>query len=120
MTQVVRIESGLENIDIKNRVGIVEQGPFTMHFVAASATDDVCGLIGAVGDYLHELICVVATAATSRVQLKDGGGTARDILPANVVGINTYVIPVNARCRDAGWKISTQAGVTVFAVGRFT
>jgi len=89
--------------------------------VAASQTDQALGPAGAAGDYLEHLICVVATAATSSVDLQDGAGTAFNVLPANVgEGIGTYVIPIKAHSRTGAWSVTTGAGVSVFASGNFT
>ena len=92
--------------------------------VAASQTDQMLGATGAVNDYLEGLICVVATAATSQVQIKDGNGSAITVLPNNVGGgVGTYFVPLGLACIAAttpGWKISTAAGVTVIATGNFT
>jgi hypothetical protein len=89
--------------------------------IAASQTDQVMGNAGAAGDFLDTLICVVATAATSTVSLKDGGGSSISILPAAVgQGIGTYSIPVRMRSQAGPWKVTTGAGVSVIAVGNFT
>src|SRR5438477_10141213 len=89
--------------------------------VAASQTDQVMGGAGAAGDYLARLICVVATAATSTVSLKDGGGSAINVLPNAVGGgIGTYVIEIDVTSQAGAWKVTTGAGVSVIAVGQFT
>lgn len=89
--------------------------------VAASQTDQVMGGNGNRGDYLEQVVCVVATAATSTVQIKDGGGSAITILPATVgQGIGTYTIPLKIFSLAGAWKVSTGAGVSAIVVGRFT
>ncbi len=92
--------------------------------VAAGAADQILGAVGAAGDHLCRLICVVATAATAQVQIKDGDGAAITVLPNSPGGgIGTYVIEVQAKARNAttpGWKVTTGAGVSVLAVGDFT
>ena len=92
--------------------------------VAASQTDQIMGASGAVGDYIEGLICVVATAATSQVQIKDGNGSAITVLPNAVgAGVGTYYVPLGLKCIAAttpGWKITTAAGVSVIATGDFT
>jgi len=89
--------------------------------VAASQTDQVLGTSGAVGDYLGKLICVVATAATAQVQIKDGSGSAITVFPNSPGGgIGTYTILVGAKCTGLGWKVTTGAGVSVIAVGAFS
>lgn len=88
--------------------------------VAASQGAQVLGNAGAAGDYLERLICVVATAATSQVQLTDGGGAAITLLPNAVGGgIGTYVIDVGCMSKAGPWKVTTAAGVSVLAVGSF-
>jgi len=93
-------------------------------YVAASQTDTLLGSTGVAGDYLETLICVVSTAATSQVQIKDGNGTARIVLPNAVGGgIGTYPISLGIKCTAAttpGWRITTAAGVAVLATGNFT
>ena len=97
---------------------------FESKTVPASATATILGATGAVGDYLEGLLCVVSTAATSQVQITDGNGTATTVLPNAVgAGVGTYYVPIGALCVNAttpGWKITTAAGVSVFATGKFT
>ena len=90
--------------------------------VAASQTDQIMGPVGAVGNVLKRLIVSVATVATSTVSIKDGDGVAIVITAANTP-IGVYTVDVDARCVNAttpGWKVTTGAGATVLAVGRFT
>jgi len=98
---------------------LVEAGEWVT--VANSQTDRVLGAATTgVGDYLERLICVVATAATSSVSIKDGSGLGISVLPAAVGGgVGTYPIPVGLTSKNGRWKITTGAGVTVIAVGRF-
>jgi hypothetical protein len=92
--------------------------------VAASQSDQILGPVGAVGNVLSRLIITVATAATAAVSIKDGNGSSISILPNTPGGgIGVYVVEVNARCVNTttpGWKVTTGAGSTVLAVGRFT
>lgn len=89
--------------------------------VAASQTDQAMGPTGAVGDYLEQLVCVVSTAATAATSIKDGSGSAIQVLPNSPGGgIGTYVIPIRAVSNSGAWKITTGAGVAVLATGRFT
>lgn len=89
--------------------------------VAAGQTDQVCGTVGAAGDYLHSVVCVVATAATATTSIQDGSDTAINVLPNSPGGgVGTYVIPLGLRSRTGAWSITTGAGVSVIAVGRFT
>lgn len=89
--------------------------------VAVSQTDQILGVAGKVGDYIERLIITVATAASGTVSIKDGDGSAIPITAANTP-IGVYVVEVGARCTAAttpGWKVTTGAGATVLAVGRF-
>lgn len=92
--------------------------------VAASQSDQILGPVGAVGNLLLRLIITVGTAATAAVSIKDGNGSAIPILPNSPGGgVGVYVVDVNARCVNSttpGWKVTTGAGSTVLAVGRFT
>lgn len=86
--------------------------------VASSQTDQVMGPVGAAGDILQELVVTVTAAATSAVSIKDGGGSAIPIVPANAA-IGVYSIRVGALSTSGAWKLTTAAGVSVLAVGRF-
>lgn len=107
--------------DADNDVRVVEMGRFNYETVAASQSDQVLGGTGAIGDFLHALICVVATAATAAVSIKDGSGSAIAVLPNSPGGgIGTYVIQLNLPSTAGAWKVTTGAGVAVIAVGRFS
>ena len=86
--------------------------------VAASQTGQVLGTNGAVGDYLHRIIAVVATAGTSTVSILDDT-TSISLLPANTP-IGTYSLELNLRSQNGQWKVTTGAGVSVIAVGIFS
>jgi hypothetical protein len=89
--------------------------------VPVSQTAQVLGSTGAVGDYLHRIICTVSTAATGNVVILDGTGFSHTILPALAgTGINVYNIEINAISRNGPWKITTGAGVEVLTIGIFT
>lgn len=89
--------------------------------VAAAATTQALGATGAVGDYLDTLVCVVATAATSQVQIKDGANAAITVLPNAVgAGVGTYHVALGLVSTNGAWQITTAAGVSVVATGNFT
>lgn len=88
--------------------------------VAAGQTDQVLGATGGAGDWLEQIIVTVATAASAQVQIQDGNGTAYTVLPNSPGGgIGVYVIPIKAESVTGAWSITTGAGSTVFATGRF-
>lgn len=89
--------------------------------VAAGQTDSVLGSPGAVGDWLGSLVVVVATAATSQVQIQDGDGAAFTVFPANPGGgVGTYNVQIGIRSVIGPWSVTTGAGVSVIAIGSFT
>ena len=89
--------------------------------VAASQTDQVLGGAGAAGDFLDTLTITVATVATAAVSIKDGGGAAISIMPNSPGGgVGVYVVAIRARSQNGAWKVTTGAGSTVIATGRFT
>lgn len=96
------------------------QGHYEYETVAAGQTDQALGATGGAGDFLEGLLCVVSTAATSQVQIKDGAGSAITVLPNAVGGgIGSYYVPINARSASGAWSVTTAAGVEVFATGNF-
>ena len=92
--------------------------------VAASQSAQVLGGTGAVGDYLHRIVCTVTTAATGNVVIVDGSGAGiltHTVVPASPgSGINVYNVELNAISANGAWKITTGAGVEVMAVGIFS
>lgn len=89
--------------------------------VAASATAQVLGATGGIGDNLSHLICVVTDVANAQVQVKEVGGSNFTVLPATVAAVGTYAIQLGVRAvTGAGWAVTTGSGVTVVAVGDFT
>ena len=104
--------------------GIANPYRYQYEHVAASQTAQVLGGTGAIGDYIHRLICTVTTAATGNVVLVDGTGVGiltHTILPALAgTGINVYNVEINAASTTGAWKVTTGAGVEVMAVGIFS
>ena len=114
----IRVTSS--SIDTTNNVMKVEQ-QFEYETVAASQTDQVLGSTGSAGDLLSSLVITVGTAASAATSIKDGAGSSIPILPNSPGGgIGVYVVPLNIVSTDAGWKVTTGAGSTVVAIGRFT
>ena len=83
-----------------------------------SALTGSTGKSGDKGDYLHAVIVSVATSATSTVTLTDNT-SGMTLVPANTP-IGVYAIELNVTSKSGAWKITTAAGVTVIAVGRFS
>lgn len=89
--------------------------------IAASQSDSVLGTVGAEGDLLESLVITVGTAATAAVSIKDGSGSSIPILPNSPGGgLGVYVVPLSILALTGPWKVTTGAGSTVVATGRFT
>lgn len=87
--------------------------------VAVSQSDQVIGPTGAAGDLLERVIVSVATAATGTCSIKDGGGSAIPLTAANTP-IGVYIVNLGIRSSSGAWKVTTGAGATALAVGKFT
>jgi len=99
----------------------VIKGGDEYELVAASQTNQVLGATGAAGDYLDQLLIVVATAATAQVQLKDGSGTAFTVFPNSPGGgVGSYPLPIGLRSTNGAWQVTTGAGASVIASGDFS
>ena len=106
-------------VAVVNPVSIVGTSDYAT--VAASQTDQVLGATGAKGDFLDTLIITVGTAATAATSIKDGGGSSIPILPNSPGGgIGVYEVHPRAFSTAGAWKVTTGAGATVVAVGKFT
>lgn len=86
--------------------------------VAVSQTDQVLGPVGGAGDILERLVVNVSTSATGTVSIKDGSDSPVQIVPANTP-VGVYSVLVGARSVSGAWKVSTGAGASTIAVGRF-
>ena len=98
--------------------GINGDYQYAYETVAASQTAQVLGGTGATGDYVHRLIVTVATSASGTVALLDNT-TSIPITAANTP-IGVYVVDIGALSRNGAWKITTGAGASVIAVGKFS
>ena len=94
--------------------------------VAASASDQMLGATGAVGDYLAEVLIIPGSTSPGAVSIKDGNGSAITIFAGGASSVSNLVpfaVPLGIRCTAAttpGWKITTGANVTAIGVGDFT
>jgi hypothetical protein len=91
---------------------------FPYETVAAGQTAQVLGGTGATGDYIDKLIVTVATAASGTVALLDDT-TSIPITAANTA-IGVYTVQLGILSKNGAWKVTTGAGATVIAVGRFS
>lgn len=98
--------------------GVFTPYEFPYETVAASQTAQVLGGTGAIGDYIDKLVITVATAASGTVALLDDT-TSISITAANTP-IGVYTVHLNMRSVNGAWKVTTGAGASVIAVGRFS
>lgn len=85
--------------------------------VGAGVTAQTLGPTGAAGDVLERLVVHVGTSASGTVSILDGG-VGMAIVPANTT-IGVYSVLVGARSMNGAWKVTTGAGASVMAIGRF-
>lgn len=96
--------------------------PSNYQVVAPSSSNVVLKTAnGGTADYIENLVCVVTTATTSQVQIKDGAGSAITVFPNSPGGgIGTYVIRLAMKSNSGSWQVTTGAGVSVIATGAFS
>jgi hypothetical protein len=88
--------------------------------IAAGATNTVLGAgSNKGGDFILSMNVIVTAAATSQVQLKDGGDAAFTVVPANTP-VGVYSLYLALRAQKGAWQVSTQAGVSANVAGDFT
>jgi hypothetical protein len=100
--------------------GVSSPYRYQYEHVAVSQTAQVLGGTGAIGDYLHRLVCTVSTAATGAVTLLDGATSPVVLTNSPGDGIGVYNIEMNVVSKVGAWKVTTGAGVEVLAVGIFS
>ena len=92
--------------------------------VAASATDQIMGATGAIGDLLVSVLIVPSSTSPGAVTVKDGAaGPAITIFAGGATSIATLhpvSVPLNLKSTGAGWRVTTGAGLTAIATGNFT
>lgn len=100
----------------------VELGPFAAKTIAASQTTAVLGATGAVGDYLYGFHIQPTSTTCGAVTVYDGTSTAIYTYPGGTIGadLRPFGVQITAKCANAGWHVTTGAGVTVTAIGSFT
>ena len=116
---LINIASG-EFVDTTNNFALVELRNPNYETVAASQTDQVLGATGAVGDFIHRLICIITTSTGTAVSIKDGSGSSIPVLPTGISAPNYFNIELNATSTSGAWSVTTGANVVVLAIGRFT
>jgi hypothetical protein len=95
-------------------------GPFEYETVAVSQTGQALGLTGSEGDYIHGLIINTITVATASVTLIDGTTSIVIQTGSASLTVGPEFIPLGLTSRNGAWSITTGAGATVIAIGKFT
>lgn len=131
VTPAVAGQSATVRVDLQRRLIIASEagsplstlagGGSAYQAVAASQTNKILGATGATGDYLGSLVITVGTAATAAVSIKDGAGSAIPIMPNSPGGgVGVYTVPIGAVSTSGAWQVTTGAGSSVVAFGKFT
>lgn len=90
--------------------------------VAASATDQVLGVTGAIGDHIGGVLIIPASTSPGAVTLTDNA-TAITIFAGGATSVSNLVpffVPLGIDSVSGAWKLTTGANVSAIAVGRFT
>lgn len=91
--------------------------------VAASATAQVMGGSGALGDHLEGILIIPGVAACGLVSVLDGSTTIFTFPGGGTTALPTLApipVPFGVCSQSGPWKITTGANVTVIAFGAFT
>lgn len=95
------------------------ESQFGYETIAASQTDQAMGATGATGDLLHSVVCEMSAASVGVVTIKDGGGSAINIIEAQAAAAHVTVA-FDMVSTSGAWKISTGTNTTCIGIGRFT
>lgn len=90
--------------------------------VAASATAQVLGATGAVGDYLKGLLIIPATTSPGAVTLLDGA-TSITIFAggaSSVADLKPFYVEFSMISVSGAWKVTTGTNISVIGIGKFT
>lgn len=91
--------------------------------VAASATAQILGGNGAVGDVLHGVLIVPATTSPGAVSILDGA-TSITIFTGgatSVADLKPFLVDLRGIVSVSGpWKVTTGTNVSAVGVGKFT
>lgn len=107
-----------------NNSALTNFGAGEYETVAASATDQILGATGAVGDYLSGILITPTTTAAGSVSIKDGNGSSIPIFNTGTLSnLVPFFVPlgmVTVNATTPGWKVTTGTNVTVIGIGNFT
>lgn len=90
--------------------------------VAASATAQVLGGVGAIDDYIVGVLVIPATTSPGNLLLLDNS-TSITIFTGGASSVSNLVpfyIPLGMKSVSGAWKLTTGANMSVVAIGNFT
>lgn len=88
--------------------------------VGTSASAQVMGAAGSVGDVFLRLIVSVSTSgANGTCSITDGSDSAIPIVPASTP-IGVYIVELGMRSTSGAWKVTTGSAATALAIGYFS
>lgn len=93
---------------------------FEYETVAASQTGQTLGTTGATGDRIERLIITSNTAASATVTLIDGSTSIPILVGSATTPLGVFTVDLGLYSQTGAWSITTGAGATVVAIGRFT
>lgn len=86
--------------------------------VAASATAQVLGGTGAIGDFLAGVLVIPATTTPGAISVLDGS-TSFSVFAGGTVTVQPFFIPLGITSTAGAWKMTTGTSVSAIAVGSF-
>lgn len=104
------------------RVALGDIGVGEYETVAASATAQVLGGTGAIGDYISGLLVIPATTSPGNVLLLDSA-TSITVFAGGASSVSNLVpffIPLGMYSVSGAWKVTTGTNVSVIGIGNFT
>lgn len=113
----VHLSSRIAGEDFNNDYLATGDADDEYKLLIAATADQVCGSVGAVGDYLGAILLNVGAAGT--LVVKDSSTAIFTFAFAGAI-TTPLLVRINKRSVLGGWKVSTGTSMTGFAGGRFS
>lgn len=88
--------------------------------VAANATAQILGPVGAVGDTLDFVWAFPVTTTPGALSILDGAIVVWTMSGATLSSIQPFVIPMNIKSKTGALKITTGANMSAMGIGLFS
>lgn len=113
-----------EIVYVSGKVSLTDISDGNYKTCPASATTTCAqGGVGAIGDYLAEVVIIPGTTAAGIVQIQDGANSAITIWQGGattaLVTLIPFAVPLGIKSTNGAWKVITNANVTAIATGHF-